>query len=164
MCLVTSACKDSSVSGFGGHFLWGTCYWWQSAKKIAYLASACQETWFKGSSFFSRAHGSAFYNQKVEVQCWSTECGQEKTLSGMLMWCPMELIETMLSLQPELNWILAVSWNASTRQVPISTNVAFQKLISFPGMAILPLGALGNSPVFCVRGLSSLRVVVFLVC
>lgn len=80
------------------------------------------------------------------------------------MWCPVELIEKMLSLQPERNWILAVSCNASTRQVPISTNVAFKKLTSFPGMATHPLGAVVNSATYCVFGLSSLGVAVFLVC
>lgn len=82
----------------------------------------------------------------------------------MLLWCPMELIEKMLSLQPESNWVLAVSCNASTWQVPISTNVAFKKLISFPGMATPPLGAVFNSSIFCVLGLSSLWGAGFSMC
>lgn len=172
MCLVTSACNESSVSGFVGLQLAiffgvppvGGSQQRKLSEKIACLASACQETWFKGSSFFIRARSCAFSNQKLEVQCWHIECGQEKALPGMLMWCPMELIGKMLSLQPELNWILAVSYNASTWQVPISTNVAFKKLIPFPGTATLPLGAAVHSRIFHVLGLSSLQAVVFLVC
>ena len=67
----------------------------------------------------------------------------------MMIWCPVKLIEERLSLQPELNWILVISCRASTWQVPISTNVAFKKLISFPGMATLaPLVLLLSPPSF----------------
>ena len=75
VCLVRSACKESSVSEFVGlqlviffgvHAVGGSQQR-KLSEKIAVVASACQETWFKGSSFFSRAHGCAFSNQKVEV-------------------------------------------------------------------------------------------------
>lgn len=87
-CLVASVCRE--VSGFGGLQLVvffgiqivGSSQQRKISEEIACLASAFQETWFKGSSFFSRAHGCAFSNQKAEFNVDPVSSGRRRHRQG----------------------------------------------------------------------------------
>lgn len=133
-CLVASVCRE--LGGFRGLQLvifFGVQVVGSSqprgiSEKIACLASAFQETWFKGSSFFSKAHGCAFRNQKAEFNvdplstgrrhhqgCWCdaqkcSHCNQNFTGSWQYPavhlhgWCPSVLMWLSKSWSPFLAW------------------------------------------------------------